>query len=99
MPRPGGFCSSGEGAGARLHPLGAQQTSRLPPRQDRHRRENLRGTWAFPPQATGPKGISGEPQPISLVRFEPQELWTERYSEPGEVVYADLYEPYLEKVS
>jgi len=55
------------------------------------------GTWAFPPQATGPEGISGDPQPIYLVRFEPPELWSRLYTEPREVVYADLYETYLEK--
>lgn len=57
------------------------------------------GTWAFPPQATGPEGISGDPQPIYLVRFEPRDLWSKLYTEPGEVVYADLYETYLDKTA
>jgi nitrile hydratase len=57
------------------------------------------GMWAFPPQATGPEGISGDPQPIYLVRFEPHDLWSKLYTEPREVVYADLYETYLEKMS
>jgi nitrile hydratase len=56
------------------------------------------GNWAFPPPATGPDGISGEPQPIYLVRFEPNELWSRQHAEPKEVVYADLYDTYLEKL-
>lgn len=55
------------------------------------------GMWAFPPVATGPEGISGDPQPIYLVKFDPKEIWSRPYAESGEVVYVDLYETYLEK--
>lgn len=54
------------------------------------------GVWAFPAVATGPDGIRGDPQPIYLVRFEPDDLWSKRYAEPRETIYADLYETYLE---
>jgi nitrile hydratase beta subunit len=44
--------------------------------------------------STGPDGL-GEPMPAYCVRFDPQQIWDGR-SEPGTVIYADLFEAYLE---
>jgi nitrile hydratase beta subunit len=44
--------------------------------------------------STGPDGL-GEPMPVYLVRFDPKEIWGE-LAEEKSVVYADLYETYLE---
>jgi nitrile hydratase subunit beta len=44
--------------------------------------------------STGPDGL-GEPMPVYRVRFEPEEIWGE-LAEEKSVVYADLYETYLE---
>ena len=44
--------------------------------------------------STGPDGL-GEPMPVYEVRFDPKEIWGE-LAEEKSVVYADLYETYLE---
>jgi hypothetical protein len=44
--------------------------------------------------STGPDGL-GEPMPVYRVRFDPKEIWGE-LAEEKSVVYADLYETYLE---
>jgi nitrile hydratase subunit beta len=44
--------------------------------------------------STGSDGL-GEPMPVYRVRFDPKEIWGE-LAEEKSVVYADLYETYLE---
>jgi nitrile hydratase subunit beta len=44
--------------------------------------------------STGPDGL-GEPMPVYQVRFDPKEIWGES-AEKNSVVYADLYEAYLD---
>jgi nitrile hydratase len=45
--------------------------------------------------STGPDGL-GAPMPVYLVAFEPQAIWGEALAEPNAIVYADLFETYLE---
>lgn len=45
--------------------------------------------------STGPDGI-GDPMPVYSVKFAPDDIWGEM-AEPGVVIYADLFEAYLEK--
>ena len=43
--------------------------------------------------STGPDGIGG-PMPVYVVEFDPRAIWGEM-SEPGSLVYADLFQAYL----
>ncbi|HWO10988.1 MAG TPA: nitrile hydratase subunit beta [Polyangiaceae bacterium] len=44
--------------------------------------------------STGPDGI-GAPMPVYVVKFTPEELWGSM-SEPNNVIFADLFEAYLQ---
>lgn len=44
--------------------------------------------------STGGDGL-GEPVPVYVVRFEPEEIWGEMAESTSSPLYAELYEPYL----
>ena len=45
--------------------------------------------------STGPDGI-GAPMPVYRIAFAAADIWGEAKSEPDTIIYADLYEAYLE---
>lgn len=50
------------------------------------------GCYAYFP---GPADGLGPARPSYSVRFDPQDIWGDDMSEPGSVIYADLFELYL----
>jgi nitrile hydratase subunit beta len=75
-----------------VHPTGHTRQ----PRYVRGKRgvvHRVLGVEIFPD--TNAHGLGENPQPLYSVRFEARELWGES-AEPRQVVYVDLWEPYLE---
>ena len=78
-----------------VHPVGH---TRLP-RYARGKRGTICrafGAQTFPD--TNAHGLGKQPQPLYNVRFEGRELWGAS-AEPGQVVYLDLWDSYLDPVS